>query len=186
LGAVAQVKRRGILVIAVHFEQATARASVAEPSCLRGLAASPRYHFRELGSLRWIIDSAWIHHLPMRPPRRLDVTIDLPEHVALERVTAHGAGVAIDRNAVRLSAGLRHRMGFDVSFAMRALRPGYHTFTGPITLAWEENYGFTYREVRSPLGSVLALTPRRLATATLPVAIPIPVPLTHVDVSDEP
>ncbi len=58
------------------------------------------------------------------------------------------------------------RSGYALTLQLRAAEPGMHDLSGPLTLGWKEVDGVLGHVVRPPIGQVLVLAPRHVATAT--------------------
>jgi hypothetical protein len=87
----------------------------------------------------------------------------MPEYIYVDAATASPARASVQGNVVSLSGW---HSGARMQLDLRAALPGYQPVTGELLLSWQETYGLDYAERRSPLGRVLVLVPRRLATAT--------------------
>lgn len=154
-----------ILLVSTAIGWGHRRPSGDAWDCARGLATNSRYALPVL-RLPVLFNSFVIE--PAGPLRNLTTTIALPAHIGVDdaQIVAGWGSVQVDSEAIVVQSGFG---GSEIHLVLRALRPGYHDLTGPVTITWTESGSINVRETRPPLGRILALSPRRLATATPPV-----------------
>jgi hypothetical protein len=155
------VKERGILVLTTG-EPSSRAGDVVLERCLRYLATSRRYHFESLRDAVRVFEPIRTQSSSSHP-RVWDLTITMPEYIYIDAANASDARATVQGNVVRLSGWTS---GARMDLNLRAALPGYQPLTDEVLLRWQEVYGLEYSERRSPLGRVLVLVPRRVATAT--------------------
>ena len=170
LAAAGVAKKEGVLMLASALGGPSGWVPASLRRCIRSLATSSRYVLPP-GTLRWLFGHRILRMIPGPTMTDFALRIGLPEHVSVEQVTVSDgfAGLAVRPHDVAVSSFQRP---FELSFVMRASRPGRHPLSDPVEASWRESRLLDVEQVLPPIGEVLALAPRRLATAT-PTARPV-------------